>query len=127
MTSSTTRIDNYDLTTESGVKAYLDDTPFASHTIITLSGGSANYTYRIRLVTPHEGQSTLVLKHAEPYVKGSTIPFSLERQVWIPFQLQRWQACDLVFLAFQEIRSRSDDPCQGVAIPRRRGDDPDGL
>jgi 5-methylthioribose kinase len=74
---------SHDLTTESGVEAYLADTPFASHTIASLSGGSANYTYRIRLSTPYEGQSTLVLKHAEPHVKleGSTIPFGLERQV----------------------------------------------
>lgn len=80
MSSSSTPV-NYDLTTDSGVKSYLADTPFASHTIAGLSGGTGNYTYRIYLSAPHEGQSTLVLKHAEPYVKGSDIPFGLERQV----------------------------------------------
>ena len=43
------------LTTESGVKAYVADTPFASHTISSLSGGSANYTYRIHLSNPYKG------------------------------------------------------------------------
>jgi 5-methylthioribose kinase len=81
MSSSSTPV-NHDLTTDAGVKSYLADTPFASHTIASLSGGSGNYTYRIYLSAPYEGQPTLVLKHAEPYVKASVhIPFGLERQV----------------------------------------------
>lgn len=71
-----------DLTTISAVKAYLVGTPFASHTITSLSGGTGNYAYRIHLSIPYEDQQTLVLKHAQPHVKNlTTISFGLERQV----------------------------------------------
>lgn len=91
---------NHDLTTDSGVKAYVADAPFASHTITSLSGGSGNYTYRIHLSAPYEGQSTLVLKHAEPYVKGTTIPFGLERQVRDFISKSSYQTSELVCLRF---------------------------
>lgn len=80
MSSSTPA--NHDLTTESGVKTYLVDTPFASYKITSLSVSSANYTYRLHLSIPYEGRSTLVLKHAQPHVKleGSIIRFGIERQ-----------------------------------------------
>lgn len=69
------------LTTVAGVQAYVANTPFASSTVTVLSGGTGNFAYRIHLNTPFEGQDTLVLKHAQPYVKDiSTLPFSLDRQ-----------------------------------------------
>lgn len=71
-----------DLTTVAGVQAYLADTPFASNTITVLGGGTANFAYRIHLCTPHNEQSTLVLKHAAPYVKNwRQLAFSPDRQV----------------------------------------------
>lgn len=71
-----------DLTTIPNVQAYLQNTPFASNTITALSGGTANYAYRIHLAAPVDGQSTLVLKHAQPYVKNlASIAFDVDRQV----------------------------------------------
>ncbi|KAF5378573.1 hypothetical protein D9615_007124 [Tricholomella constricta] len=72
-----------DLTSALGVQAYLASTPFASDTVTSISGGTANFAYRIHLMTPFEGQETLVLKHAQPYVKDlSCIPFWLDRQAF---------------------------------------------
>lgn len=72
-----------DLTTISGVQGYLArKTSFTSHTITQLAGGSTNFAYRIHLVAPFDGKSTLVVKHAQPYVKGLPgVAFGLERQV----------------------------------------------
>lgn len=71
-----------DLTTIAGVEDYVRDTPFASSTVMSLSGGTGNYTYRLYLETPHEGKSTAILKHSTSYVKSlPTIPFAIERQV----------------------------------------------
>ncbi|KAG6870798.1 hypothetical protein C0993_004125, partial [Termitomyces sp. T159_Od127] len=47
-----------DLTTIDGIQAYLTGTIYASHTIVPLSGGSGNYTYRIHLIKPVDGQET---------------------------------------------------------------------
>ncbi|KAF8079097.1 kinase-like domain-containing protein [Lyophyllum atratum] len=70
-----------DLTTVEAVGAYLADSPFASGTVTVLSGGTANFAYRIHLDTPFEGQETLVLKHAQPYVKNlASLQFWLDRQ-----------------------------------------------
>ncbi|KAG6830350.1 hypothetical protein H0H92_001143 [Tricholoma furcatifolium] len=72
-----------DLTTTDGVQTYLANTIYASHAITALSGGSANFTYRIHLIKPVDGQETLILKHAQPYVKDYvSLPFSLERQTF---------------------------------------------
>ncbi|KAG5643867.1 hypothetical protein DXG03_009551 [Asterophora parasitica] len=82
MTSITATTEN-DLTTELGVKAYLADTPFSSETVTSLSGGTGNFAFRIHLATPFEGQETLVLKHAEPFIKNlPSIAFSLDRQTF---------------------------------------------
>ena len=71
-----------DLTTEQGVRTYLAGTPFAaSDRIETVSGGSANYVYRIWLDTPFEGRNTLILKHTKPYVREFKLAFTDERQV----------------------------------------------
>lgn len=72
-----------DLGTTSGIQKYLSDTPFASEEVIVLSGGTANFVYRIRLKSPYDGRSTLVVKHSKPYVmvSGQKVPFDLSRQV----------------------------------------------
>lgn len=76
-----------DLTSVEGVEHYLSQTPFAASSVIPLSGGNANFTYRIILQQPYDIGSavrvhTVVLKHAEPYVATiKDIPFATERQV----------------------------------------------
>ncbi|KAF8808046.1 hypothetical protein BYT27DRAFT_7099486 [Phlegmacium glaucopus] len=73
--------DGYDLTIPQGVHDYLSKTPFASTEAIPLSGGTANYVFRLRLTNAYEGRDSLVLKHARPYVKSyRTLAFALERQ-----------------------------------------------
>jgi hypothetical protein len=73
---------NYELSNPEGVLLYLADSPLASSEAIPLSGGSANYVYRLRLLIPHKGHSTLVLKHGKPYLpKATDFAISLERQV----------------------------------------------
>ncbi|KAH9031860.1 kinase-like domain-containing protein [Lactarius hengduanensis] len=56
----------FDLTTAEGVLAYLATTTFASASAKQLSGGSTNFIFRLQLNAPHEGRSTLILKHARP-------------------------------------------------------------
>jgi len=73
-----------DLATEEGVRAYLAKTPWACSRIVPLSGGFANYVFRVWLKDPDafRGKETVVVKHAKPYVKTrKTLPFVLERQV----------------------------------------------
>ena len=70
------------LTTIPAVEAFLAGTPFASQSITDLTGGSANYAYRIHLTTPFDGHSTVVLKHAQPYVRTWTsLSLDIIRQV----------------------------------------------
>ncbi|KAG2338358.1 hypothetical protein BDR05DRAFT_893824 [Suillus weaverae] len=71
-----------DLTTIADVRRYLSNTPFASHTINALTGGFANFTYRIYLNDSFEGKETFVLKYAAPYVaaSGGTMALPTERQ-----------------------------------------------
>lgn len=74
--------EGYDLTEPQDVRGYLSKTPFASTEVVPLSGGSANYVYRLYLKNPYEGRDTLVLKHARPYIKDHlTLAFTTERQV----------------------------------------------
>lgn len=72
----------FDLTTTDGVRGYLEGTEFGSRGPITvLSGGSANYAYRVALDKPYMGKNTAVIKHAGPYVKDmNTVPFDESRQ-----------------------------------------------
>jgi len=71
-----------DLSTERDVGRYLEDTAYKSKDVIPLSGGIANYVFRLKLVTPYLGRETLVLKHAKPYVKSNhMIAVELDRQV----------------------------------------------
>lgn len=70
------------LTSLSAVEEFLAGTPFASRSITDLVGGTINYVYRIHLLTPFEGSQTVVLKHAQPFWKGSTgTCWEVERQV----------------------------------------------
>ncbi|KAF8203862.1 kinase-like domain-containing protein [Pholiota molesta] len=85
--------DGLDLSTVEGVRAYLAETAFASADIAPLSGGTANYVFRLRLSVPHEGKETLVFKHAKPYVKDyQDLAFDLGRQFYEVEALRRVQA-----------------------------------
>ena len=70
------------LTTIPAVEAFLAGTPFASQSITDLTGGTANYAYRIYLTTPFDGHTTVVLKHAQPYVRTwISVSLDIARQV----------------------------------------------
>jgi len=72
----------HDLSTEEGVRAYITGSPWTSTEIMPLSGGNANYIFRLRLATPFRGRETVVLKHAKPYVKSmKDVHLMQERQV----------------------------------------------
>lgn len=84
--SSTTN----DLSTISGLQSYLSGTPFESTKIVLLEGGYSNFTFRVTLKTPIDGNpdpnlkySTVVVKHARPFViaSGAQIAFDSSRQV----------------------------------------------
>ena len=71
-----------ELTTEQGVKNYLNGTRFESRQIATLRGGNANFAYRAELVEPYLGRKTAIVKHAQPYIKcWADVPFDMTRQV----------------------------------------------
>ena len=57
-----------DLSKVDSLAAFLEGKPFASSKIEPLSGGNANYVFRLHLHTPYEGNNTLVLKHAKPHM-----------------------------------------------------------
>ena len=74
--------EGYDLTETQGVHDYLSKTPFASTEVVPLSGGNANYVYRLYLKNPYEGRDSLVMKHGRPYLKTDlTLALATERQV----------------------------------------------
>jgi 5-methylthioribose kinase len=72
-----------DLGTTIDVLQWLDDTPFAATKVDPLSGGTANFVFRLSLKHPYKGRQSLVLKHAKPYVTsgGQRFPLAVERQV----------------------------------------------
>ena len=71
-----------DLTNQEDVLRYLADTPFASTKVEALSGGNANYIFRLHLKTPFEGRETLVMKHGKGSLKiDSSFALGIERQV----------------------------------------------
>ncbi|KAL5519481.1 hypothetical protein ACEPAH_1164 [Sanghuangporus vaninii] len=60
-----------DLSGAEDVIAYLADTPFASTHAEALSGGTANFVFRLHLVNPlanASGAQTVILKHAKSWV-----------------------------------------------------------
>ncbi|KAL1732093.1 kinase-like domain-containing protein [Schizophyllum commune] len=71
-----------DLTTPDGVLQYLSNTPFASRSATSMSGGTANFAYRVHLNAPYEGRSTLVLKFGRSFleIEGQRVPFDIARQ-----------------------------------------------
>ena len=72
----------YDLSKPEEVILYLENTPFASDTVTRLTGGNANYLYRLKLRTQYHGRSTFVLKHAKPYLSSAKdFAIAVERQV----------------------------------------------
>ena len=80
--------EGYDLSVPQDVHDYLSKTPFASTEVVPLSGGTANYVYRLYLKNPYEGRDSLVMKHGRPYVKDIlSLAFAIERQVSAVFFL----------------------------------------
>lgn len=76
------RASNLDLSQPSDILTYLAETPFASTLVTPLSGGYANFTFRLHLSASYKGQKSVVLKHAKPYVAMTpSWPFAVERQV----------------------------------------------
>ncbi|KAG7099763.1 hypothetical protein E1B28_001576 [Marasmius oreades] len=75
-----------DLAKVSDLREYLENTPFAAEEIVMFSDGIVNFAFRIKLKTPYDGRSTMVVKHAKPYMAklldqdNNNIPFDLERQ-----------------------------------------------
>ena len=109
--------EGYDLTEPQDVHDYLSKTPFASTKVVPLSGGTANYVYRLYLKNPYEGRDSLVMKHGRPYVKDYlTLAFSTERQVSGIF----FFVFGFVFVYFNtmiiEIWSRSAKSCRCLGI-----------
>lgn len=71
-----------DLSQADDVLEYLAETPFASSEVEPLSGGRANYVFRLRLKTPYKGWRTIVMKHGKGwYPTDDSLAFSVERQV----------------------------------------------
>jgi hypothetical protein len=72
-----------DLSTVAGAQAYLAPTQFASTSVTLLCGMHSNFTYRLHLLTPHMGRSTLVMKYARSDIvlSASEILSAMERQV----------------------------------------------
>ena len=72
----------YDLSKSEDIIAFLRNTPFQCSNAERLTGGTANYAFRLFLDRPFEGQETLVLKHAKPfYTRAQSISLSVDRQV----------------------------------------------
>jgi hypothetical protein len=73
---------SYDLTTEAGIERCLANTAFACTKAETLSGGNANFVFRLHLRQHYDGRGTLVLKHGQSYIKSlPTVAFDIQRQV----------------------------------------------
>ncbi|KDQ63165.1 hypothetical protein JAAARDRAFT_188771 [Jaapia argillacea MUCL 33604] len=72
------------LDTASGVRAYLEGTPFASDSVTPLVGGYGNFTYRLWLKSPYENRKTVVVKYGRSLVltrvNASPLPLAIERQ-----------------------------------------------
>ena len=74
-----------DLSRAEDVLEYLANTPFASTHVETLSGGNANFIFRLHLQNPSANPSeakTAVLKHAKGWsASDKSFPLTVERQV----------------------------------------------
>lgn len=62
--------------------------PYSCTSLVRLSGGSANFTYRGTLTSPLPDQTcTIIIKHAEPYIAiNSSLKFDVIRSV-LPFSI----------------------------------------
>ncbi len=74
------------ITTTEQLSAYLEDSQIPFSSLEQLSGGNANYVWRLTSETqasPNDGttaKSSLIIKHAEPYVAANpSIPFPIQR------------------------------------------------
>ncbi|KAF7329590.1 APH domain-containing protein [Mycena kentingensis (nom. inval.)] len=85
-----------DLAEASDVLKYLSSTPFASSRVEMLSGGNANYTYRLFLEEPSSasgGFPTVVMKHSKAWSRTSrSFELKIARQEIEAFALQRVRA-----------------------------------
>ncbi|KAG6911322.1 hypothetical protein DXG01_000993 [Tephrocybe rancida] len=81
---SATPNSNTDLTTIDGVQAYLSSTTYASHTVTALTGGTANFAYRIHLIAPIDGHQTYVLRSGR-HERGTDADF-------LPVQIFEYEA-----------------------------------
>jgi hypothetical protein len=72
------------------VLADLKDSPYACTSLVRLSGGTANFTYRGTLTTPlPEGTTSIIIKHAEPFVAiDSSFKLDVIRSVDLLSQLK---------------------------------------
>ena len=73
-----------DLSNPKHVTQYLSATPWAAKTITTLSGGYTNFTFRIELAEPYQGQEGVILKHGKSIPLPKEFLLSTERQVRFP-------------------------------------------
>ncbi|TDL21319.1 hypothetical protein BD410DRAFT_299299 [Rickenella mellea] len=79
-----------DLSKAEDVQNYLQATSFASTSVVPLSGGNANFTFRLHLCAPYERRMTVVLKHAKSYAAFSkSFKFAVERQDYETEALKR--------------------------------------
>lgn len=65
-----------DLSRPWDVLRYLAGTPFASSRVEPLSGGTANYIFRLHLERRYEGMQTLVLKHGKGMAPRGQVVYS---------------------------------------------------
>jgi len=105
-----------DLSRVDDLAAYLEATPdFACQQLTPLTGGTGNYTFRLHLKRPYKGRSTLVVKHAKPYVPGNrNIAFALDRQVR-PLDVS---SSLIVNRKNLDVRGKSTIACGEVSPPR---------
>lgn len=118
--------DPVNLTSVSAVSAYLVGTPFAGQSIADLSGGFINYVYRVHLLSPFEGNQTVVLKHAQPSSKLRTdLECGPERQVSVILQ------GDVLVNHYTThhlgVRGGGNDACQVIPCSRFSRDSPENL
>jgi len=72
-----------DLSKPSDIVTFLANTPFACTQADVLTGGNANYLFRLHLCKPYDGCPTVVLKHSKlqaPTNHLADVPLPLERQ-----------------------------------------------
>ena len=91
VSTKTMNVPKPDLSDIPGVLAYVAGGPFASEKVTALTGGHANFSFRLYLLQPYNERPTVVLKHAKPYVKLAVdFPLSVERQVRVVTFMQRF-------------------------------------